>query len=314
MKELSKTVYSVGTPRTRRIITETMAKPESARVSENAWTGWQDNENEPFFLSWRRWSQDELSFDVDDFPFRYPTAGSSEAIREQLVHLWRCGKSLAVLDGEYEGYAMTAMALGMPVTVLPERSPESLTELRPGLDVLFISQPSAIDGRNWTGFSGLLREADRIGIDVFVDLTYLGATTHSIHIDLRGHQCVKGIFFSLSKIFGTYYHRIGGAWMREENPLLYPTIWFKNVLSMRIGRALMDDRPMGDLHPDLAAMQTKALSKLGADGFLVRAADVHLLGEMRLTDAADKGVPESWRRGSSGVVRVCLSPSMGVEE
>ena len=52
-------------------------------------------------------------------------------------------------------------------------------------------------------------------------------------------EIIKGVFFSLSKAFGVYYHRIGGVFLKEANPLLYGNMWFKNVFSMRYGEELM---------------------------------------------------------------------------
>lgn len=74
----------------------------------------------------------------------YPTPGSSQAIFT-LIAEWKAKaefKTIAVLEGEYEGYVAYAKSLSIPITVYP-----NLNELRVKEGELwFISNPNAVDG------------------------------------------------------------------------------------------------------------------------------------------------------------------------
>src|SRR5918999_601042 len=58
-------------------------------------------------------------------------------------------------------------------------------------------------------------------------------------LDLRSPS-LGAVFFSLSKAFGVYYHRIGGVLSRAPLPGLEGNRWFKNVFSLALGTLLLE--------------------------------------------------------------------------
>lgn len=303
-KKLSKTVYSVGRKRAIDIIKKVMVDDDNSLVSSKAYTKWQDGENDPFFKSFENWCGERIDF--KDFGFKYPTSGSSEAIKSQLTYLNSIGKTLLVLDGEYEGYLMMAKAIGMPFKIMRRSDYRDYKYDRKN-DVIFISQPSSIDGEIWGEFHEFACFCSSINVDLYVDVTYLGATTKDFKINLKKYKSVKGLFFSLSKTFGVYYHRIGGVYLKEENPVLFPNIWFKNLLSMRIGSALMDGYPINDLINDNKNKQWAVISKIYGLGVTVHPADVYMLGNISDNDIGKLGSEKDWKRVPGDKTRVCMS-------
>lgn len=292
----SKTVYSICYPDTQNTINQVLAQ-DLSELYTHTYSKKQDVYHNDFFESWKKFSQ--LKFPT--LTHFYPTAGSSEAIREQIVYLHSQKKTLAIFFGEYEGYAAIARAIGMPyVQINRQNWRQEVKSLCPNA-VFFLSEPSALDGNVWEDFYDFLNT----GLPIYLDLTYYNAVDY--RIDIENYLNIEGIFFSLSKIFGTYYHRIGGVVLREENPLLYGNMWFKNILSMRIGQALMDTIDIGQLNAENKKRQLLVVQQLNADGHSVAASDVPLL--VTTPQKSDQLWQKEFIRWEhSPILRLCITP------
>ncbi|MEQ1828180.1 MAG: hypothetical protein ABL921_19630, partial [Pirellula sp.] len=120
-----------------------------------AWTQKQDSVHEGFFSTWKKWSAPIVQFEAADFPFTYPTAGASEAIREA-IHAYGARArresfhpKVHVFEGEYEGFAVYASAAGIEVQSHRRQSWEDAIDLVGPNEQFYVSQPSAIDGYVW---------------------------------------------------------------------------------------------------------------------------------------------------------------------
>lgn len=340
---VSRTVYSAVWPETE---TETLVRRCMVEVvdtllarHQQAHTKRQDPMHEEFFEAWNQYAQ--LAVLLPAWNHRYPTAGSSGAIREILRSAVWQHQDLVVFEGDYEGYAAMARMQGTTIHVVDRR------HWREQLDAWrtrgtpwgqqgrraqwWGSQPSAIDGCLWPDFDAWLMAMDEFEADtaLWVDLCYLGVTTRAFQLDLR-RLLVAGIVFSLSKAMGAYYRRIGGRLSRDPLPGLWGNGWFKNLDSLYLGtRWLQDPTFQGDpWRSTLCERQALALERalsVHGDAFVQagvawRPSDVALLmsadaalrpaGLMgdaeRWWNAAARGVSPAWRR-------LCLTPSLDLE-
>lgn len=291
---VSQTVYSALWPETETLMRQCMLDETEAMLMRHrdAHTKQQDRMHDSFFTAWKEFAAPIAQWRDDQFPEQYPCAGSSEAIREVIrMAVWN-QQDLVVFDGDYEGYdAMAAMQGTRIHRVDRTRWRETLEQWRSegvpwrGKAQWWISQPSALDGNVWADFSAWLTFVDQINanqsssaISVWLDLCYLGVTTKPWHVDVRNHAAVAGVVFSLSKVMGAYYRRIGGCFSREPLPGLWGNRWFKNLDSLYLGERWM--REVGADHTArqalLAQRQAAALNTLNL-GTAWRASDVALL-------------------------------------
>lgn len=321
----SKIIYSLVMPETEQVIDSLLGdtdSPARARFRQNyrdAWTQKQDAMHEVFFETWTEWVSPVVTADWNAFPFRYPTAGASEGLREA-IHAYgaearREGFSPAIhlFTGEYEGFAAYAAAAGIPV--LDHHRPswrEALARVGPN-DQFWLSHPSAIDGTVWPDFDAFISALHerQPRARVMLDLTYAGCIARPFHLR-ADYPNVHTVFFSLSKPAGVYYHRIGGFLSRTDYPGLFGNKWFKNLLSLNIGTEMMRRFGVRELPGRYAPVQARAAAQVNrALGLELAPADVFLLGIM--TPRADGSELERHlTRGSRGEerVRVCLTPAM----
>jgi hypothetical protein len=289
------------------------------RIYDQPYAGGQDVMQVEFLDAWLRWSAPVLALDRTEFRHRYATAGSSEAIRDVIaaysVQRWRLGDPpvLHLFAGEYEGYAAVADAYGCRV-VRHDRSRwrESVGPAAGGVDaghLVILSAPSAIDGNLWSELPDFLAHLEQVApaARVAVDLAYVGAVGREYELDLTS-PLIDTVFFSLSKVFGVYYQRIGGVLARAPLPGLEGTRYFKNTLSLEIGMRLLSSHPPRALARRYAALQAEAVHAVHARlGTPIRASDVVLIGSHPWHD----GLPEivtPLRRGEH--VRYCLTPAL----
>jgi hypothetical protein len=258
-----------------------------------------------------------------DFPWFYTTGGASEALRETVYAYGHRARAegfapvIHVFEGDYEGFAAYAQAAGIAV-VAHNRAAWRETLAQVGArHQFYISQPSAIDGNVWADFdafaAALYRQQPQA--DLMLDLTYVGCVARPFAVSAQSPN-VQAIFFSLSKPMGVYYHRIGGLLSRREYPGLFGNKWFKNLLSLRLGTALMQRYGVHALPARYAALgQAPAIARarktLGLD---LQAADVFLLAtgakpedENNITD-----LQSYLLRGGAGEekLRLCLTPTI----
>lgn len=230
-----KTVYSYLPFAVRRLIDE-LTEPYPHDVFLSSVDGGLDMLQEPTINSLiDHW--DTAVRGLEQFPYRYFTAGSEEGIREFLSMLALKGVNhINVLLGDYEGYEAVAHTRGIdahhwPMGHLVNAAPHSWS---------FISQPSARDGNVLP--DGTLTDICEAGQNVFLDLSYLGTTDEMrLHAD---HPNIKAVALSFSKPFGLFYYRIGFLFSRIPIPALDANRWFKNVLSI-----LLADRVINRLGP-----------------------------------------------------------------
>jgi hypothetical protein len=217
----SKTVYALVTPETEAaknlILGNCVAGPDTARRHHleqfrDAWTGKQFASHEAFLERWMVWAAPVVAIDAAALPWRYPTAGGSEALfhviaaygnraRGQSFH-----SEVHIFAGEYEGYKAYAEACGIAVVEHPRADWEAVGRSLPDTALFCLSQPSAIDGNVWpeaNAFSGLLA-ASNGPPRLLLDVTYVGAIAEPPAARIAGDSpAVLAIVFSLSKPLGS---------------------------------------------------------------------------------------------------------------
>lgn len=161
---------------------------------------------------------------IDTFEHAYPTHGSSPAMFNILAEWHAKGEldSIAVLEGEYEGYEAYAGSLNIPV-----EKHQSLEDAEPTAgQVWFISNPSALDG-NWID-AKIWEKFVEAGHEIVYDAAYVGLTGEET-VDVSAPN-IKAVLTSPSKIFGVFRHRnTGVAYTRDPVASMYGTKWFKDV-------------------------------------------------------------------------------------
>lgn len=324
MLPYSKTVYSVVWPETEAHVRAFFSENLDLLIGahRDPHLGSQVGMERGFASAWRAFAAPFAEFRDDDFPHFFPLAGSSEGIREIINELRGTG-DLVVFEGEYEGYAAIAEAAGIPVwRVDRARWREVLSRWaevgapwgdRPAQ--WWISQPSSIDGNQWTQLLPFLNKIQELGSapEVWWDAAYVGTVAKPQAVPVR-HPALTGMVFSLSKAAGVYYRRIGGCFSRRPVPGLWGNQWFKNIDSVLVGESWLRARYADSVWRKHGHRQAQALATLVADpqvGALPwRASEVMLLAY-----CATAGVPaevatllEPYRRGD--VFRVCLTPAL----
>lgn len=325
----STTVYSLVYPETQELI-DRIAKDFPHDIYKEAWTKKQDPMHKEFLDRWKLWSRPFLP-NVNwklEFPQAYPCNGSSEAIRESLaMHAAHNDEpTIHVFQGEYEGYR--ALAEGYGITV-EECSRERWREwikwdvMKPG-DCFYISHPSSLDGNIWPDLDEFLIEMMKYHPEVKIrlDLCYLGTTPGGWKLTNIAFN-VDMIFFSLSKVFGVYYHRIGGVFSKLPMPGLIGNRWFKNLFSLRLGTELMKEFDPYELPTKYHPLQVEAVAHLNEHNgdANIQPSDVVLLAQRSSGSSfADPsqlmcGSPiiEGWEQPliRKNYIRYCLTPYMG---
>jgi hypothetical protein len=322
----SGTIYSLVMPESQAALAwlvdggERQAREDFFGRYHEPWTQKQDSMHEEYFEHWLRWSAPVVSLRAEDFPFRYPTAGASEAIFKLMAEFAATGRAegreptVHMFEGEYEGFPAYADALQVRAVRHDRSAWRGVPAKLDSGAQFWISQPSAIDGMVWPHFDAFLAAVnDRGGgAQVVPDLTYVGSVAREFRIVLDS-PAIPAVVISHSKPFGGYYHRVGGVLARREHPSLFGNKWFKNLLSLAWGTEMMKRHGVFDLARRYRPVQEEAARRVGALLGLPRlaAADVLLLG----TAAPPPDLPPllaSVLRGSASerVVRLCLTPSM----
>lgn len=297
---ISKTVYSLIYPETKKTLEDLwLSKPHD--LYKNPHKQKQLEMDKEFLSTWIDWTKDQVN--IPPLPYFYPTAGSSEAIRETIAFEKSKNPNMKIhiFKGEYEGYKAYAQAYNIPVVEHERDSYKNSLEFNQALksnDLFFLSQPSSIDGNYWSEFDSFASILDKSSLSLMLDLCYIGCTTNLPKIDLTRHSSIKVIFFSLSKVFGVYYHRIGGVISSYEMPSLYGNQWFKNLFSLQLGINLMKNFKLGELPNKYKYLQEKICLKHN-----LNPCDVILLGQK---DSQDVNHP-LYRHKK---IRGCLSPIM----
>ena len=198
----------------------------------------QDFMHREFFQRFIEWSRDAVDIVAEDYPYQYPTSGSSEAIRETIAQHGNQARArnesprIHIFEGEYEGYIAYAKAHEVEVVVHNRQSYDySMQDSFTHGDKFYMSTPSGIDGNIWDGYEKFLQylEEHDLNSSLMIDLAYLNTTVETPEIRTQS-SAIEAIFFSMSKSFpGTYYDRIGGVFSKSPIPGLYGNKWFKNL-------------------------------------------------------------------------------------
>jgi hypothetical protein len=318
----SKTVYALVTPEIEAGKAAAVGNDDSPERRawlnqyRQAWTGKQNDYHEVFFNTWCDWTKPVIDMDRAEYPYSYPTAGASEAIRH-LIYKFAAqgGKKIHVFKGEYEGYKALAEAIKQPYTkknkieviewdradyrAVSEYFAESFTD-----DLFFVSQPSGIDGNVWHDFNKFIHIMPTGS--VVVDVTYVGAVPES-SIKERFNLnpiAITAVVFSLSKPFGAYYDRIGGVFLREEDGGLFGNMWFKNLLALRIGTIMMERHNVFYM-PNIYGKWQTVLADLCSErlGYKFVPSDVFLLA----TSDSNHGDPMAEYLRRAGKLRLCIT-------
>jgi len=237
--------------------------------------------------------------------YRYPTAGSEEAIREFLTLLQSSGtKQIYFWKGDYEGYREVARTRNLGVVEVDYQTDPAT--LPPGH--WFLSNPSARDG--------MIVPNERIlsiceaGHKVFYDLSYLCATQPAV-FDLS-HPNIAVAAISFSKPFGLFYYRIGFTFSRDPIPTLYANKWFKNIYGLLIAEKLLDEIDQNCLTRKYKTVQAEIVRQINKEfQFELSASDAFLLARMPADNGSrlpneQQELISKFRRGDW--YRFCLTP------
>jgi len=277
----------------------------------------QDNMHDPFFDTYIDWSRDAVDIQTEDFPHRYPTSGSNEAIRESIACHASAERAagraprIHVFAGEYEGYTAHASSHEAEVIVHDRDDyQQSLLDSLKAREPFYLSAPSGIDGNIWEGYEDFLSflETHIPESRLMLDLAYLNTTVKTPEIRTDS-AIIRSIFVSMSKSFpGTYYDRIGGMLSKDEIPGLYGNMWFKNNNSLLLGTNLMSNSPLGKIPASMAPIQTEAVARLkGVLGEDLVASDVTFVATQPVPEKPNE-IQEMLTR--NGRIRYCLTPSI----
>ncbi len=211
---------------------------------------------------------------LGDFDYAYPTHGSSQAMFTLLAEWKAQGKldSIAILNGDYEGYAAYAEALNIPVTRYHRFED---CEPKDG-QMWFVSNPSATDG-NWIDDETWQRFTTA-GHQIVYDAAYVGLTKPR-PVDVSSPN-IRAVLTSPSKLFGVFRYRdTGVTYTREPVAAMYGTKWFKDVPALLDTLKLYETYGHGELYWAYRPVQGRVcylLSQLA--GVQVEPSDVLLLG------------------------------------
>jgi hypothetical protein len=324
---VSKTVYSLYYPETASIIEE-ICRDFPHDIYREAWTKKQDPLHDQFLNTWLSHLGSPVFGNTLDFPHRYPANGSSEAIRETVADFAvesqarKIPSRLHVFQGEYEGYRAYAEAYGIEVVEHARNhshpndwqlaAQNVNKQMRDG-DRFYISQPSSIDGNIWPHYDEFVAEMAKHnpGVGIYLDLCYLGTTTWPWKIKNINSFNVAAVFFSLSKVYGVYYHRIGGVFTRKPLPGLYGNQWFKNLLSLRIGHQLML-RLVNSLPKQYKDLQQEAVDAIEEQGYPNDVVNIQPSDVVLLAHGKGPGFHDWDTQLARGkTLRYCLTPYMG---
>lgn len=308
MKEkVSRTVYALYIPETRAIV-DRLWNEKPHFMYDEAYTKKQDQYHRSFFNEYKKFSSPDVNVVWEDFPYEYPTNGSSEAIREQIAYLKAQDiNTMYILEGEYEGYEAMAIPLGFNVIKLSHNLDSLKSTIYEENSVFFLSQPNSAFGNIWSDYDAFLSfmNENNQHVKFYVDLTYLGnvLTVNKVNIT---YDNIDGVFFSLSKTFGVYYHRIGGCFLKKANPLLYGNMWFKNLFSLRLGETLMRELNKDEIVSKYKQKQLEAIKMINKN---IKPSDVWLIGTIDVKHL-DQEMLSLLKRFENNTQRLCLTQQL----
>lgn len=140
----------------------------------------------------------------------YITSGITDALNQTYALYNKIG----IFEGEYGYHSL----------VLEERVIYKLDEA----DVIIISHPFSADGNC---SHEKIKQADKLGIPIIIDCAYFGICNNNISFDFSSYNNIKGVAFSLSKTFGTGWHRVGLLFTNEKYPCSVYEDWNYDLIA-----------------------------------------------------------------------------------
>lgn len=298
MDKITRTVYSLIYPETEKVLSD-LWKSNPLDLYQDAYLGKQESFHEDFKDQWLNWTSPIVSMG-SHLKFFYPTAGSSESIRESIAQ-YRNGR-IHIFDGDYEGYSEFAKAYNIEVVRHNREDFSTLNNIKDG-ERFYISQPSSLDGNVWNKFPDFIKYLEEnTKVELMVDLCYVGTVAKDYKIDVSS-PIVHTVFFSLSKVFGVYYHRIGGVFSSKEMLGLYGNRWFKNIFSLQLGINLMKNYSVQELPRKYQKKKEEVLSQLNKENnSSLKSSDVFMLIHGDLSSSFAKQFQRVNR------ARICITP------
>ena len=294
-------VYAYYYPEVREVVDKVVKNFSQELLLKSIFPGL-DNYHDSFIEKYIKYSH-KYQKGLSEFSNKYFVNGSSEAIFHLLVDsiFHNDNKPIYVFKGEYEGYKEYAKNMGGAVTEVDFYS--DIKNLPLGR--WFISNPSAIDGNIIE--NSYIYSIANLGHEIVLDVSYLGST-REYQFDLS-HPNIIAVLVSLSKPFGLFYYRIGIVFTRKQMPTLYPNKWFKNILSITIGEALLDKFGIGHFYKKYLPFQKKAIENLNKEtGVTINPSDILLLANQvsKSVSQNKKELLSKFQRGEN--YRSCLTP------
>lgn len=294
-----KLIYSFLYPEVRQI-QEQLWRELPHYLFDQSYLQNQEGKEKEFIDYWKEWTNGVINHNPKLSHF-YPTNGSSEAIREVIYQLKNKGRTLILLENDYEGYKAFALSCGMRMKIIKRE--DILNYSFNETDTLIISHPSSIDGCLYQDYDLLMKRIDSLFPEttVYLDLCYVGCLARDYQINLN-YKCIQGYFMSLSKVFGVYYHRIGGLVSKNPESGLYGNRWFKNMFSLELGLRLMKTFKVRELPNKILKHQNELVDELSQElGVDIVPSDVVIL-------AKSSEIIEEYQRGD--ISRICLTPGL----
>lgn len=304
--KFSRTVYSFGFKESEKAFDQIVSSDVFHDEFHRPWENNMMRVSDDFFNAWLNWVQPVVrGINSPAFKHKYPTAGSSEGVREVISSAIRAKQSIVILEGEYEGYAAYCNSAEGNLIVLARNQYEQQIKNLPDNCLFVVSNPNSLDG-NVLGSAAEIIDLLNVlkpAAQVLVDLTYVGTVHHvNYQIDLTSPN-IHYVCFSLSKPFGVYYHRIGGMFSKSPLLGLYGNAWFKNITSLLLGTKLMTDFSVAEL----PATYLPHAQELLKEAPQFKQSDVWLLGSLQ-TESPPAGFEEFQRIKNN--YRICLTPGL----
>lgn len=304
------TLYYLEVEKMRR---EMMEEPyfQEQGWCKKVWDGHLDSLHDTFLDTWLNWMRPFVNLGAE-FPFRYISFGSSEAINFLITDSRVC--RIHVLYGEYEGY--NAIALGRQHTsmgIVSHLNLEDALDDRayvPG-DMFWISVPNSADGEYPEDFDEwlTLMGAKHPSVMIFVDLAYVGAAKYLKRLDFSKHPNVGAVLFSLSKPFGIYPDRVGGVFSRRAIPQLAFVPFHRNPISLHLGMRLMERYGPNQLPLRYAEIQEDIVRVLVKKRTLPEDTQPSNVLLMARSKQGYQRHDDKFRR-RNGVYRYCVTPGL----
>jgi hypothetical protein len=171
-----------------------------------------------------------------------------------------------------------------------------------------VSEPSARDGEHWPHLGAFLARLQRLnpGVRVALDATYVGLVRSPTAFPVD-HPNVDTVLFSLSKPFGLYRYRVGGAFTRLTWPAFAYNHWFNNLFGLKLGLKLMGRHARGELPGRYAEHQAALVAHLVSRGLLP--ADAEPSNVLLLARSRQELAEPRYNR-APGLSRYCLTPGL----